>query len=453
MNFKMAKQRLPTKEELIKYNELCSKAFSRMAGSRVDVELEPFPLPEVFITKSYIFKANVEAKDTDSGSVNIPSKVIIKEYIPGIMGTSDDEDITDFEFRKEKAVLDLDIHLNGEGERIRIYPKLYSKDVLECDDDRVIIREFLNEKNLEQIAEEQLKTGGIKWEAAVGTPAISDSLYAIALLHVQSPVISNSLKERNLLKFDVPEEASSVAIAEDRTERFGKYALKLAKELGKELDDEDKLKLTDSFFELDKKYVSRKDLLSIVDGELDVFPHHAMLKRIPDAGGVEVGGFVRDLAIYSSPVFGTLWEKPENMPRKVGETYFNIRNQLESRLRYDSVDFDNDLLDLGILFASFMGNLRKAAAIVHYNEKSGSVSLEKEISKYLVNGLKYIDAFVHLVGKEDSSKAKTIGQILRKYGLETDTYKFSNNSSRNSRRSSLNLLMGLPHHSQKKVSV
>ena len=52
MVYKMAKQRLPTREELNKYNDLCSKAFSRMTGARIDVELLPFEIP-VHITKSH----------------------------------------------------------------------------------------------------------------------------------------------------------------------------------------------------------------------------------------------------------------------------------------------------------------------------------------------------------------------------------------------------------------
>ena len=208
----MAKQKLPTEEELNKYNKLCSLAFSRRVGAPINVKLDAFEI-HGHITKSKVFGANVSIVSPDSvGTVEVPSKVIIKEYIPSI-GTSEDNDISDYEFRKERAILDQEVHINREGEIIRVYPLLYSRDVPECEREKIIIREYIPEKNLEQIAEKQKKEGrGIKWEAIAGSPAISEALYSIVLFQVQSPSLSSILKERNLLKFGTPQEAKSYEI-------------------------------------------------------------------------------------------------------------------------------------------------------------------------------------------------------------------------------------------------
>lgn len=419
--YRMIKQKLPTKEELEIYNVLCSKAFSRRTGAAVEVELKPFEIPNAHMTKSSVFGAYTTAKS--EATVEIPSKIIVKRYIPGIIRTSEEEDTTNQEFRKERAVLDLDIHLNSGAEKIKVYPELYSGAVPECAEQMIILREFIHGENLEQIAKKQEVEGGIKWEAPVGTHVISDSLYPMALLHAQTPIIAAALKERGVLDFGTPEEASPAQISEDRGKRFVRYVKKLSGGLGKELGHDDKNKLFDAFSDLDRRFVSRKDLLSIIDAELDVFLHQAMLKRIPDAGGIEVGGFVRDLALYSAPVFKSLWGKPENMPEKVRSTYLNIRRQFEETLRCKSTEFNDEELDIGILLASFNGNLRKAAAVVHYNGRDRGYPVEQEVNLYLPNSLTYLDAFIKVVENEYSRKAKSIRDTLRKYGLGTDKYK------------------------------
>lgn len=116
----MAKQELPTEEELGRDNELCSIAFSRMAGSKVDITLAPFEI-NGHITKSHIYVAHISVASSDAtGTVSIPSKVVVKRYVQGIRRTSELEDTTKDEYRKERAVLDLGIHTfrgaeEGEG--------------------------------------------------------------------------------------------------------------------------------------------------------------------------------------------------------------------------------------------------------------------------------------------------------------------------------------------------
>ncbi len=419
----MAKQKKPTEEELKMYNELCSKTFSEIEGIPLNVNLEPFTIPAE-VTKTHFFGAQVYAgSGKDFGTANVPSKVFIKKYIPGVIGTSDKEDRTGNNFKKEKAVLGLDISLKtAQGER-RIYPILYNKGVL-GDEEMVIIREYIPGKTIEQVAKDQLADGGkIKWETAAGSPGLSESLHPIALLHVKSPNIAAALSERFLLDLEIgtPEEANPVFISDKRSEKFVTYVDKLVGGLGKRLDDKNKTNLKEAFFDIDRKLVSRKDLLCIIDGELDVFPHHAMLGRIPDAGGVEVGGIVRDLALYSAPIFMKLWGKPEKMLDSVLPAYFNVRAQIEESMKFKETKFNKELVGLGTLFASATGLIRPAAAAEHYRARSKG-DLEKEISLYLSTASKWLNSFIGVAGK-DYEEAKTIKEILGRCGLETDNYK------------------------------
>lgn len=422
----MAKQTKPSDEEMEKYSELASIAFTRMTGSKVDVRLDYFPFPEpVYVTKSRVFGAHTQVVESAS-SVSIPSKLILKQYIQGVERTSNGgalRESVEEEYRKERAILDLDIHINGaNGEKIRVYPILYSKDVPECEKEMIILREFISDKTLEKLAEEQLANGEIKWEAA-GTPAISDSLYPIALLHTQSPVVAKTLKERGLLKFGTPDTATNSQIAENRSKRFVRYVSILVDGMGKELSLSDAELLKENYAELDKEFVSNRDFLCIVDGELDVFPHHAMRKRIPDAGGVEIGGFVRDLALYSAPSFNDLWGGLENMPKKVREAYFGLRRQFEESLRYPSKEFDPTRIDLGIFLASFFGNMRKSAAVLHYNGADEGYPVEQEAKRYLANSSGAFNIFTSEIGiLSYHARAKFIHEVLLKYGEMNENY-------------------------------
>jgi hypothetical protein len=448
MKFKMAKQREPTEMELEEYNELCSLALTRRAGRNVKVALSPFSLP-TYVTKSYIFGADVsvvsEGEKGRGGSAQIPSRVIVKRYIPGIKGTSDKEDRTREEFRREKAVLE---YFQTSREEEKIFPEWYSCRVSECDEKMVIIREFIEEENLEQIASRQEKEEGIKWEATKGTPTISDALFPISLLHVQSPELANALKEKDLLKFGTPSEANPEEISKDRAERFVRYIDVLVRGKGNSLDEYEKRTLFDSFFRVDKEVVSRKELLSMVHGELDVFPHHAMLTRNPDAGSVEVGGLVRDLAVYSAPAFNSLFKNPEKMLETVRPTYVYLRNQNAERLDYSVLELNNDILDSGIIYSSFFGNYRKSAAVVHYNGKDYGYPVDEETTRYLRNGLRYFEYFMEN-NKDFSEDNKKIYDILTKYNLgnydyqifykilEEDKRNSSNRNLRSIRRSDI----------------
>lgn len=413
----MAKQRLPSREELTRYNELCSIAFSRMAGTKVNVVLEPFQLP-AHVTKSEVFGAHTRILDSEA-SVPVPSKVIVKRYLTGRHGTSDTRETASQDFRREKAVLGLDIGVgNGSGQPERVYPRLYSGEAPECDEPMLIIREFIPGLTLEQLAEEQLKNGGLKWETATG-PSISDPLHPIALLHVKTPEIRAALKERGVLHFGYSSDSRlSELLAEDRSQRFSRYLQVLAQGQGTEMKLEDFELARVAFYTLDHEFVSRANLISIVDGELDVFPHHAMSRRLPDAGGVEVGGFVRDLALYSAPALQSLWGSPEKMPQRVRETYLQIRKQLEERLRHEQLEIQNDTIDMGILFASFAGSFRKAAAVVFYNGRDEGYPVQQETDKYVKNSGDYLNAFNRALGRgRYHNHARMLLGVLERYNL------------------------------------
>ena len=418
MVYKMAKSRIPEGEEL----ERCSKLCSEVLG--VEAELAPFDI-HGHMPKTRIFGGNIHVQKTQASTKQIPSTVIVKRYIPGVQRTSEDigVDTARKEFTKERAILNLNIIHKDR----RIYPSLYSFNHRGCDENMIIIREYVHGTNLEQIAEKQLKEGEIKWETVIGTPAISDAFEPMSVLHVQGRDMIWQLNQIGLLPFETIEQVEAVEIAADRANKFVRYCEILARGLGKEIVQKDVVQLKDDVLYLDWNLVSRKDLLTIVDGELDVFPHHVMADRLLDAGGVEIGGFIRGYAIYSAPAFKSKWKKPENMPSPVLKTGLSIRGQIEQELRQEVTKFgSNELLETGILWASVHGNTRKSAAIVHYNGRDIGYPVDEETSKYLSNAVDYQKALIGVTNGEFRRRATRVNKMLQKYGLDNPNYKLVN---------------------------
>ena len=377
----------------------------------------------MFFTKSVIFGANIEVSSSEqTGSVQVPSKVIVKRYRENLARTSEEADAVALDFRRERAMLEFGIGMNG-GRNIKVYPELYSAVVPECDNEMTLLREYVAGQNLKELAQ----SGKLKWETPSGTPAISDALVPMILLHVETPNIARGLFERGLLEFGTPEKAKDIEIAWKRAGNFSCYIQKLAAGIGRELSEDELDKLRDSFFNLDRRYVSRRNLLSIIDGELDVFPHHALQRRLVDAGGVEVGGFIRDLAVYSDPVFKQLWKEPAEMVEKVVPEYLNVRREIEDTLRYRILNADENELKLGLLLASFAGNIRVAAAIVHYNQDNPH-HIREETGKYTTNAIAYLSAFGKGCSDEYHYNIDRIKALIEKIGLNDIDYRFTSDS-------------------------
>ena len=79
------------------------------------------------------------------------------------------------------------------------------------------------------------------------------------------------------------------------------------------------------------RYGGSRELQTIINGDLDVFPDHATHDRMLDAGA-EVGAFTRDLAVFSDPRFSSLWESgKKSTPTKLAELVIPSYYQLFER--------------------------------------------------------------------------------------------------------------------------
>lgn len=412
----MAKQTPPNKKELEDLGALCSRALSRREGTRVDVTVEPFFFPDN-ITKSRIFGYNINSAGT-GGTVRIPNQLTIKQYIPGVRGMTDDKDRVSEEFRTEKAILEIESYESGNSSRV--FPDIYSRGVKECDEKMIIIREFIDGDNLVETAKKQNILGTTKWESAPLSPGISSALNPITLWHAKSYQIASALKERGLLQLGTPDTINIDELAEREANNHGIYNTILLKGTGTRIKEKDMQRLKACFKKLNKEFVSTRSLLRVINGELDVFPHHGMLERQLDAGGAVVGGLVRDLAVFSAPQFN--WPDPMDMVKKVNPTYDKLARKFASDLMYSQPDWNEKVLCLGLLFASFNGNFRKGAATVHYRKGDKEYPLEEEVSMYLPNGIKYLDSFIENSDGKARDRAREIRIILNKYGLDAEKY-------------------------------
>ncbi len=423
----MAKQYSPSKAELTHYNRLASEVFSEMTGARVDVSLTRHEM-EVDHTKSEIFAAGVTG--TAERTVRVPSPVVFKHYIKGDRPRTSGLGTLEEEFLKERVILGLDIKIRtpwSHGEEVRVYPESFGVNHPSCVEDNTIIREYIEGTNLKQIAEAQQESKGkISWGAPFGEDDISEFLLPISILHVNSARIMEELYRHNLSKQRKIEEVSPDDVVGIRKQRGERYFGILLRGAGK--NSEDISKITEAYAHLDRKFVSRPELLTVVDGELDVFPHHAMIRRIPDAGGVEVGGLVRDLAVYSAPCFNDLWERAVDLPVKITEYYFTVRNRIENNLGHGNLlktmgVVSKEEFGLGILLTSFFGNMRRAAAIIHYDGTESPASVEEEVTSHLTTGRRYLEEFGSIVKGEDKAYADTLLEFSDRHNLGTEPYK------------------------------
>ncbi|MBI2630210.1 hypothetical protein HYW76_03845 [Candidatus Pacearchaeota archaeon] len=397
------------KEKRKLYEDCCSEVFRRNFGA-VDVTIVN-PMPFGHARKTRILCAEVQAKGSpDTPTVNIPNKVVIKRYIPGVAGVSDTGDASEAQYRMERYFLRFDISVPENGGRRRVYPRLYNDfDSGLLDNNLVILREYVPKANLESMAREE-GDQKVSWESGVDRPAISSALYPIALLHVKTPDIETTMKDLGLLKFGKPQEVDIEKLTEEEALRFIRRFEKLSQFFGYTLSKQEKGKLEEAVQWLHLNYISRREQLTIVDGELDVFPHHAMLTRLLDAGGIEVGGIARDLAIYSSPVFKKYWDSPEQMAKVVVEAYFRKRGIFEEALKRRELTINKDSLAESLLLTSGLGNIRAAAAGAYYNPDTA----EREIKENVANSVKYLEAFSESHPKTAGDPVREILRIIEK---------------------------------------
>ncbi len=405
---------------------LVSRVFSNVFQSKIEARLERFYLPGDDISKNKVLLYRVTDDGSNEGTSNsIPRNVVIKEYPFKSDGVSE-KNISGQEFWREHTVTKLETHFD-ERKKIRTYPRLYNLDFPE--NKRILIKEFIPGSDLEKIAQEQSGQGGIRWKSTRGEPSISDILYPIALLHLRESEVSKALKreERSkknlkLLKHGTPKEATGKDVAKERADRFSTYVQKVLNERGENLSKKQIKELRGYFEELDNRYVSKKELLSIVDGELDVFPHHGVVfseglendARLIDGGGVEVGGWVRDLAVFGDPIFRSRWE-PNEMVEEVLESYLMVREKLRGQLRYDEVSMPcEDDLKQGILFSAFSGCIRNAAAVLHYCGDDENYPVDEKTSRYIGNAMDYFESFREGLNGKYRGSADNLIEVMKK---------------------------------------
>jgi len=408
------------------YEDLYSRVSSDRAGLPVRVELTPFRIPgQREYTKSIIFGAY--AKYMSSCTVALPSKIVVKHYIP-VIGTSDRRDMSDIEFAREMAILGMNLSLPQAEGGGRVFPELYSGESPPCHQEKVVIREFLPDDNLIEQAQKQKKTRGIFWESSGENPGIGESIRPIALVHSRSAAIALELERRGLLPPNSLQNAKPYDLSQDRTIRFGRYFLKLARGCNHDPSQHDLNTIREAFYGLDLRFVSAKSLTSIVFGELDVFAHHLLTRRMPDAGGVEIGGIVRDLAVYSDPNLSSAWESPAAMAKHTLSKYE------EAREKYDSI-FSSDQktawqtrspedIEAGIVLASHCGTLRKAAAVVHYNggEKEAT---ELEVTRYVQRSTECLESLIENLPLPWRRRCQKVRDVLGR-NLSDKDYKLRN---------------------------
>jgi translation elongation factor EF-1beta len=437
----MNKKGLPSREELETiYNPAASRAateYARKQGGIVPkkglvVKLKPFKVPGNKISKSNVFAANVTLSSQPDRSLSLPSTVLIKHYNNDQERTSGSE--TDkTEFNQEAAILNADIKTRTPwgSEEQRVYPQSYSNGDPECREKQIIIREYIPGKTLEDLSVLLKRTNKLKWGAPFGEPDISSFIGAIAIHHTKSQEILDSLRNAGILKFKKMQDISPKTIAHTKAQRAKTYFQKLIKGQGGEVKNS--IAIARAFHELDREYVSKRNLIVMVNGELDVFHHHAMIDkypRMPDPGGVEPGGFIRDLAVYGAPCFNELWIDPISLGVKTVNTYTNVRRQLEDHIGLRNLEdslreISKEELALGTLFCVFLGNARAAAAIVHYRGQDPQDKLiNPEVTSYLHTSRRYLDSLKEHVPQKMKQYVQIIQSAFQEQGFGLKNYEF-----------------------------
>ena len=390
-----------------KVRGLLSECLTHQSSKRVDIldfryePAKPKPQP----TKSKIYKISHIDFDTE-GTIELPPSFILKKYLnkqgraSGINYSPRDE------YRIEKAILSQSESLIYELDKraISIYPRFFSKGIPGCDDEMCIVREFVREKTIEELANELRNTGGLKWEN------VNELLYTIALHHAKSSFLINvipSLPQQNI---------------DHIKKAFRNRVFRIARNSGRmvtregigEAIDEPYLRLVEEYFVGDK--ASR--FSAVINGDLDTFAHHCTLHTLLDAGSVQIGSFLRDLAMYTHPAFNGI----ENIERLVAEDYHEIRGRLEEDLQHKEFEVKPDDIMKGFCMAGFNGNLRHAASAIFYMlpyipKEFELNDLNERVRSALSNCDSFLRKFMNMAGNKEGRAASRLYDVLHDLGL------------------------------------
>lgn len=335
-----------------KLYELLSLSLSRYKDREIIVTDAIVENCSRYPTKSICYKlSRIGLKEGEQEE--IPAAIFFKVYRPD-RGKGNKLFIG--EYKNEKAILEMAYNLkcNIEGmEEVRIFPECYSLKIPECDRYMCFFKEFVEEPSLRTIADEKRRE--LKWED------IKNAVRQISLLHVNTPRILNEipvLKSTNLTK-------------DDLGKSFLKYIGRITKANGELLDVELQEKIKYLFSEIANKYLTDKRLESVINGDLNLYPHHLTNNVMLDAGSVGVGPFTADLAVFGSPVFnkGELKLPIENKMELALKEYLENREKIADILKYENhqlVSIPKDFLIESSLVAVLFGAARKAASTLNY---------------------------------------------------------------------------------------
>ena len=347
----MGKERLVIPKE--RMLGLLTAAFSRRFGPVEVIDFGYKELSPPNNRKSIVYKVDpMEFKSSGVSKVpQIPPCAGFKIYKEGYVD----------EHETEKRMLSLgdQLVISIGGRNIEVYPEFYSKKVPECDESRVIIREYMtNPSLLELILDKDKKGESVEWRDVNGT------LRSLALLHVYTPWITDTIETFS--------QVDASYVSENFSTHFGRLYYVST---GKELSEKEENEIRRAFSNLSARYLFKDDLIKVISGDLSACPHHATNDRLLDAGGTAIGYLMDDLALYSYPIFSKVKKDGKNMSleQRGNET---LKEYLEHFSCFaDVLKFPNDLekkfsfdfLLTSWLVASLRGTIRGASSLLAFN--------------------------------------------------------------------------------------
>jgi hypothetical protein len=410
-----------TSTELSPYKEeikiLLTKALSRKYGP-MEVrgfhtrEIKEFDIP----THSVIGKLEgIEYNVTNGAICELPPIIVAKKYLDSVVLASSARLTSCYnEHNVERGMLGIMERLSTKiGNRtILAYPISYSWNAPECNEKKYIFREYINEDTITKIAKENFqKSQGeskeISWKDArelVGGP-----LYCIALQHAQTPKILEDIS----LSFRDPRR-----ILDDLTIYLWKLCDK------KQSRDKIQDSIAGPIEVLSKTCfcpVNEKEIVAI-NGDLDVYAEDVTKTRLLDAGGCEIGHFMRDLVVYSDPVFNPI----SNLEAEVIEDYKTISNEIRKNLCYPSLEFNTDKM-LPVYYAdAWKGLIRNASATKGYKQdyfkEHQQTNLEemfkKNVASHLDQSVIYLRKLIESKADDQTRKAgEEISKVFKDLNL------------------------------------
>lgn len=332
--------------------------------SKIPLEVNDFNILQLNKTsRAFVFLIR-DIKVSASGQTPpLPTQIVGKKYFNGC----------------EEFDIEVKMLLNNpsyliKDKKIQVYPDLYSSEVGKCLEKKYIFRQYINEETLDKVAEKFFKGKEFEWNQL--PEEIKAPIERISLLHIESDNLKYLL---NLKKLDDEE------LKEKVKEKVIKYLTTIVQTYKKNISSiKESISETLDFFI--KKFF-KEEMLAVINGDLDTFPTHVTPHYLLDAGKTQIGYCVRDIALYTDPIF-----KIKDI-EKVVDHYFTTRKNLEEILKSKSKleKVTTEEMTFAFYLAGTIGNLRRAFSILQYNTNKEIVPSYLERSVYFLDKLEKID--------------------------------------------------------------